>query len=461
MRKNCYEIPSAFPILRKAFFRSQLAPDGERAVMGSCFRPAQTRGQHPDDSAPVAPRELSPAAVDIAARRIRAAAAEPVAPADIAAILARAIGLWRDRGFSRRRRVILGAAAASGFSAAGLEESLDALMAPFDASALASFARRVTPHARLFGFIMPGNVIGGGLHEICQALIAGAGAIVKTASAEPRFYPAFARTLKEIDARAASRIAVLGWGREQAELTEALLQSCDYIVAFGGDDTISHLASAGGANLIGFGSRVSGALLSREAVAGSQMAAQALAIARDVSLFEQRGCLSPHHVFVEDPQLTLAPAFASELARALDAIARLISPPDRFALQDAAAIRRAREIARWRRLGGAAVEMHEGERFAWTVIYDRQANFTVSPGYRTAYVTPIADLADLETRLAPVAGRLEGFALGDPAGRLEPARRVLRALGVSWIAPPGRLQSPPLEWRHGGGAMLDLLCSRS
>ena len=101
--------------------------------------------------------------------------------------------------------------------------------------------------------------------------------------------------------------------------------------------------------------------------------------------------------------------------------------------------------------------MHEGERFGWTVIYDREADFTVSPGYRTVYLTPIADLADLERRLKPVAGRLEGFALADPAARLEPARRLLRALGVSWIAPPGQLQSPPLDWRHGGGALLDLL----
>ncbi len=100
--------------------------------------------------------------------------------------------------------------------------------------------------------------------------------------------------------------------------------------------------------------------------------------------------------------------------------------------------------------------MWEGESLGWTVIYDRDARFRLSPGFRTVCVTPVRDLADLRVRLAPAAGRLEAIAIADPAGRLEDIRPWLRGIGVSYLAIPGQMQSPPLNWRHGRGALLDL-----
>ena len=38
-------------------------------------------------------------------------------------------------------------------------------------------------------------------------------------------------------------------------------------------------------------------------------------------------------------------------------------------------------------------------------------------------------------------------------------RRVLVDAGVSYLAVPGAMQSPPLTWRHGGGVFLDRVMS--
>jgi hypothetical protein len=100
--------------------------------------------------------------------------------------------------------------------------------------------------------------------------------------------------------------------------------------------------------------------------------------------------------------------------------------------------------------------MWEGENLSWTVIYERAARFRFSPGYRTVYVSPFRDVADLRQRLEPAAGKLEAFAIADPAGRLESAHASLREAGVSYFAAPGAMQSPPLDWPHGGGALLNL-----
>ena len=148
---------------------------------------------------------------------------------------------------------------------------------------------------------MPGNVPGAGIHEVCAALLAGAGLIIKSASIEPLFFANFTRTLAEVDAAVAARVAVVNFGRSDDAAMRELWAACDGgVVAYGDDASIAALSAAAARRarpLAGFGSRLSGALVLPGA---SSSAAETAAdgLARDVTLFEQRGCLSPHHVFV-------------------------------------------------------------------------------------------------------------------------------------------------------------------
>ena len=94
-----------------------------------------------------------------------------------------------------------------------LDESLDALLEPVTAAALKSVAANLPRTDRIFGFLMPGNVPGAGIHEVCAALLAGAGLIIKSASSEPLFFANFMRTLAEVDATVAARVAVVNFAR--------------------------------------------------------------------------------------------------------------------------------------------------------------------------------------------------------------------------------------------------------
>jgi hypothetical protein len=93
----------------------------------------------------------------------------------------------------------------------------------------------------------------------------------------------------------------------------------------------------------------------------------------------------------------------------------------------------------------------------WTVIYDGAAGFSASPGYRTVFVSALKGADELGERLGAAAGRLEAFALSAPPDIRVRLDAGLRLLGVSYVCEPGRMQSPPLDWAHGGGAMLELL----
>jgi Acyl-CoA reductase (LuxC)/Acyl-protein synthetase, LuxE len=409
-----------------------------------------------EEAVAIAPPAAGSHIIEAAASRLRGEAGRTLGGQRIAGAIAEACALWRNPGCAGRRTVLAATAAATGQSEALLDASLDALLAGFTHGALTDLGGRLAAHDRLIGLIMPGNVIGAGLHELSQALIGGAAVIVKAASAEPLFFAAFQRTLSSIDAAVAARMCVLAWSRTDRESTAAMARVCDRIAAFGDDETMAALAAIAGPRLVDFGSRLSGALISKEAAFGPDAQAVAGALARDVTLFDQRGCLSLHHVFVEASPPCDANSFARSLARAMaDLTARWPAVPATPA--DGVGVRVARENARWRAIGGTSAELWEGDDMGWTVIFDPDADFHAAPLCRTVAVSAFANEDELQCRLAPAAGKVEGFAIADPAGRLRRARAMLHGMGVSYFCQPGLLQSPPPSWPHGGGRFLELM----
>src|SRR5713101_9936080 len=181
-----------------------------------------------------------------AVARLREAQSVAHDPSRAADVFSRAVALWRDRNYQRRRDAIAQIARQAGYSVALLDESLDALLKPFSHAALSSLAEKVSRAGRtdrpsVLGFIMAGNVTGAGLHEIAIGLVAGAGMLIKTASTEPVFFDQFARTLAELDRETAARVAVFNWSRAREDLSATMAANCDRVVAYGDDATIESL----------------------------------------------------------------------------------------------------------------------------------------------------------------------------------------------------------------------------
>jgi len=417
---------------------------------------------------------IAPQADEVAAAalNLRARLAEESLPVErVAAAIAatcRQLGTVED---PRGRATVTAIAARWGWSPSSLP--LHRVCAPwseFD-QALA-FARTLQSRRELIGCIMPANLPGAGLHELAAAMLAGRAIIVKTAAAEPIFFAEFARALAEIDTAIGAQIKVFDWSRDQTDLTIAMSAHCDRVVAFGDDGTIAQLtpASASGSepadreptNFAGFGTRFSGIIVTAGAISEAGPGKLAETIAMEVSIFEQRGCLSPHHLLVGDTDGLATRDFAQRIAAALDRLARGTLPPPRaLALTDAISIRRVRESARWRGLGGRTVQLWESALPGWTVVYDHDAAFTAGPSFRTLQVSPFFDPSDLARRLAPGVGRIEamGFSSSaiDPSAYVAELRGVIERTGASWICEVERMQSPPADWAHGSGEFLRML----
>lgn len=403
----------------------------------------------------------SGAVIIAAAARLRAALERPFQAEVAAAALAEACRRLSSTGDADGGATIAAIARRWGWSEPVLELSLRALCEPMKYEALRELARKTRAGREIIGFIMAGNIPGVGLHEVMATLIAGRTAMIKTAASEPVFFHQLAAVLKAIAPELAARMAVFTWAREDASLTSALREACDRIVVFGDDETIRQpLLRVNAASGAGFGARVSGAVMTAAALRGSRRGSVLHPLTFDIIAFEQRGCLSPHHIFIGETGGLVAEDFAASLAAQLEAYAEDALPsPSRLALEDAAAIRRVRERARWRAIGGQAVRLWEGPIPGWTVIYDRDAAFTQAPGFRTVCISPFRDAADLARRLAPVAGRVEAMAFKteptiDSKEFIGALREVLERTGATYICEPGRMQSPPIDWFHGGGAFL-------
>jgi hypothetical protein len=365
--------------------------------------------------------------------------------------LTRVFELWRDRNYARRRDAITAIAHSAGYSVAMLESSIDVLLKPFTGDALKSMAGRPwkIDRPKTIGFIAAGNVAGAGIHETAISLIAGAKVLIKTASAEPIFFAEFAHTLAEVDRDAGARVEVNHWSRERADLTASMLEKCELVIAYGDDATIESLHRR---NVIGFGSRLSGALIAPDGIDSSRIDKIADLLARDVALFEQLGCLSLHHVFVVSSDGRAARELALRISVGLERLGDAM-PTAHIPIHDAAAIRGLRERARWRAIATEPVELLESRGLGWTVIFEqRPDSFKVSPGFRTVHVAAVRDLAEFRECIAPVSGRIEAMAVVGDDCEIE-----ARAMGIPHVCAPGEMQSPPLDWRHGGGAFLDTM----
>ena len=296
--------------------------------------------------------------------------------------------------------------------------------------------------------VLASNVPALALPAIALGALVGAVVVVKSGRDDTDSAPAFVDALRiELPELAATVVAVYWTGGTPA-LEDAALARADVTVLTGGDEALAALARRVRGRRVLHGPRTSVAAVGRDAL--GQAADVAAAIARDAALYEQRGCLSPHAVYVEGNGATSVPEFAAALVAALEAERERL-PPRPLPVAERAAVRVAWDAAEHepetRLLGGpgAGVALHGS------------AAFHLGIGGRTLRVYPIRGLDLLPDVLPRDAIECVGIAGGDAAALAAP----LRGRGVSRLCPVGRMQRPGLSWPRGQHPPLGVLLGRA
>lgn len=295
--------------------------------------------------------------------------------------------------------------------------------------------------------VLAGNVPGLAVQPLLPALALGRRVVLKSSSAEPFFAPAFVAALAGREPGVADLVTATTWRGGDEAVEAPLLAECDPVLAYGDAPAIAALERRAAGRVIAYGPKTSLAVVGP----GADPAAVARGLARDVALFDQRGCLSIAAVYVQGDERraeAVATALAAELARLAG-----LWPPGPATAGELAAVRHARDEAAM-----AGARLLPLEPTAGSVILDPRPAFRPTPGRRTVRIHSLADPLNLPRLLAPWAGRLQGLALaGLPAAADADLRAALTPLGLSRFAAPGRLQHPDTRWHNGGIDPLEVL----
>lgn len=279
--------------------------------------------------------------------------------------------------------------------------------------------------ARTILHIVSGNTPHAALQTMLRGLLLGSRNFVKFPSNGlgaleefSSFLPAELAALLEC-----SREIRPGW-KEQAEAW----------VVFGDDRTVAMLRAECPAGRIfeGHGHRVSFAVVFDDPEFQSCAGA-----ARDVSLFDQAGCMSPHGIYVAGDAL----GYASRLAVEMEAC-HVAVPARPLSMGDRVRIAEARDALAFEAANSPGTRIWQSSGLpGWTVVYEEDTKFRVSPLDRFVFVKPLpADISSVLGEIRHVVGGIGIF----PAS-LEHAEKTV-GLGASRICPIGKMQETPFTW---------------
>jgi hypothetical protein len=274
----------------------------------------------------------------------------------------------------------------------------------------------------------------------------------------------YARALAEVEASLAESLAVLYWPGESAAHLDAALAMADTVVVYGADDTVAAVRARVPVTtrLVEYHHRVSVGVVGREALSRATVTETAADVAAAVAMYDQRGCVSPQVVYVEEGGACSPRDFAERLASAMRA-AEKRWPGGGLAVAEASRLHQARgtsEMMAAEHGGG----VHHGGMAAWTVTWEPRdfanvANFASMPvSGRFIRVRPIRDASELPNALLPLATHLQTVGFAGLGNRVEALATALGRIGASRLAPFRAVPFPPPAWHHDGrGPLLDLV----
>lgn len=380
---------------------------------------------------------------------------EALETSEIEAAWQATVAAFRDPRSPERRTLDPALAPLCRLSPPGLAAGLEAVLggvAGEPATRLFAQAAQVRssrpPDRSPVAVLLASNLPALAVQPLLPALALGRPVLLKSPTSEPLFAPLFVDALTRRQPRLREALAAVTWVGGNRELEAPVLTTAGRVLAYGEADTVADVETRAPGKVVAYGPRTSLAVVGR----GVDPGTVAEGLARDVALFDQRGCLSVAAVYVavdgddaESRSERLARLLAAELTRyaALWPPGPVDDPTARVAL---AAVQQTRAEAELRAL--ARPRVADDSIPAGTVVVEPEPDFRPSPGLRTVRVHPLPDLSRIPELLAPWRDRLQGAALaGGDAETLEPA---LTGLGISRTAPPGELQTPDALWHNGG-----------
>jgi hypothetical protein len=307
--------------------------------------------------------------------------------------------------------------------------------------------------------VAAGGVPGIGVTALLRSLMVKAPTLLKAGRGDQLLPSLFAGGLAELDGALAESLAVLYWPGDSEAHLRAALSGADVVVAYGSDESVAatRALTPVTTRFVSYHHRISVGVVGREALSREIVDVVAAEVAAAVSAYDQRGCVSPQIVYVEEGGALSPSEFAARLVSALgDAEARW--PSAKLAPGDASRLQQARGTAELLAHSDVGSSVHHGGAAAWTVTFEPRDLPAMPVAGRFVRVRPIGDAAELPRALGPLAAHLQTVGVAGLDERLLDLTKALGETGASRVAPFRAVPFPPPWWHHDGrGPLLDLV----
>lgn len=391
---------------------------------------------------------------------------------------------WLKPEFPFREQALTHGPAATGFSAATLTRGLDSFFRQLTAENLQRLLRQDLGHEErldrlvaneteaetklsavatgpeLIAHITAGNIPSSTLSSMVLGLLARSAQFVKLARGGAFIPRLFAHSLYQAEPKLGACLELAEWPGGHDGFEPALWAEADCVTANGSDETLHAIRKqlTHKHRFLGYGHRVSFGFVAKEMLMPHALADVAADAAIDVAAWNQLGCLSPHVIYVEKGGKANPEQFAEHLADQLERLER-IEPRGELPVEHAAAIASRRSFYEIRSVGAPGTMLWSSRgSTAWTVVYEEDPRWQMSCLNRFIYVKAAENLTEALQGADPVMGKVSTVGVAAPPLQTQLCALQLARWGVPRVCPLGKMQDPPLSWRHDGRPALgDLL----
>lgn len=291
--------------------------------------------------------------------------------------------------------------------------------------------------------LLSGNVLTAPARALLLPLLMGVPVVARVSSREQAFAAFLRERLSDgcpsmqALAESLALVAIDPTTASGKQAFQTLLGVADAVVVYGSDHTCAEVRRQlpPGVQAIEHGHGLGVGVLAASANSDDDtLDALATAFALDVAAYDQRGCLSPQVVYVEDNGWVSPQRFAERLHHAL---ARLASTLPRGPLDPQLGAQQ----VQFRGVGAALGRLFEGD--GWSVTYEGELPVRPTLGFRNIAVHSYTDPTTLLSKLAPLGRHLKvvGYA-GDEEHRRHFAEALPPTLAPR-VCAPGEMQTPP------------------
>lgn len=263
-----------------------------------------------------------------------------------------------------------------------------------------------------------GNVFLGILDSMLLGLLTKNVNVVKLSSSGSNFLNIFAAALKQADEKKLiyDSIAILNWGGGRKELEKEIVSSSNVVFVWGGAEAVESYKKIAplSVKVEGFGPKTSFGILFENYLSREGFEKTAEKIVKDCSMWDQSACSNMHTLYL----LASGPSCEKTAVKLLGALEKAFAsfqeklPQGRLTPDEEAEITRHRQLAKVDKSLKKAEWKDSFPSPHWTVIYEKEPFYRISPLNRVLYVKTAASLDEVKKELLPYRGYLQTVGIG-------------------------------------------------